>query len=141
MPKPISIKLISISLLIGFFFYSCSPNQTFTKPYQPGVVITFDDYYINEWCAADAKFSSYKWKATFFVSNLPLLKKADYDNLRKLKKNGHEIGGHGYNDLNAKEYTKTNGKSKYIALEISPLIETLKNESDPQNWYSAIFIE
>ncbi len=60
MIKPISIKLIFISLLIGFFFYSCSPNQTFTKPYQPGVVITFDDYYINEWCAADAKLSNYK---------------------------------------------------------------------------------
>jgi len=131
MPKPISIKLIFISLLIGFFFYSCSPNKNFTKPYQPGVVITFDDYYINEWCAADAKLSSYKWKATFFVSNLPLLKKSDYDNLRKLKKNGHEIGGHGYNHLNAKEYTKTNGKSKYITLEITPLIETLKNEGLP----------
>lgn len=131
MSKPISIKLIFISLLIVFFFYSCLPNQTFTKPYQPGVVITFDDYYINEWCAADAKLSSYKWKATFFVSNLPLLKKSDYDNLRKLKKNGHEIGGHGYNHLNAKEYTKTNGKSKYITLEITPLIETLKNEGLP----------
>ena len=49
MPKPTRIKLIFISLLMGFFFYSCSSTKTTTTNSKAGVVITFDDYFVNEW--------------------------------------------------------------------------------------------
>jgi hypothetical protein len=35
---------------------------------QSGVVITFDDDYVNEWFEANAILQAYDWKATFFVT-------------------------------------------------------------------------
>lgn len=128
MPKPISRKLIFISLLIGFFFYSCSSSKTTTTNSKAGVVITFDDYFVNEWKEADLKLSKYNWKATFCVSNFEKLSAADISNLKVLQNKGHEIAGHGFRHLNAKEFTKKNKKQQYLLVEIFPLIEAFKKE-------------
>ena len=128
MPKPISIKLICISLLIGFFFYSCSSTKTPTTNSKAGVVITFDDYFVNEWKEADAQLTKYNWKATFCVSNFEKLSVSDISNLKELQTKGHEIAGHGFRHLNAKEFTKKNNKKQYLIIEIFPLIEALKKE-------------
>ncbi|RAK20638.1 polysaccharide deacetylase [Flavobacterium aquaticum] len=128
MPKPISIKLISISLLIGFFFYSCSSSKTATTNSKAGVVITFDDYFVNEWKEADTKLSKYNWKVTFCVSNFEKLTTSDISNLKALQNKGHEIAGHGFLHLNAKEFTKKNNKQHYLTVEIFPLIEAFKKE-------------
>lgn len=126
MPKPISIKLIFISLLIGFFFYSCSSSKNTNS--KAGVVITFDDYFVNEWKEADAQLTKYKWKATFCVSNFKKLTTTDISNLKVLQNKGHEIAGHGFRHLNAKEFAKKNNKQQYLKVEIFPLIEAFKKE-------------
>jgi len=128
MQKPISIKLISISLLIGFFFYSCSSYKTTNSNSKAGVVITFDDYFVNEWKDADAQLSKYNWKATFCVSNFEKLTATDISNLKALLNKGHEIAGHGFRHINAKEFAKKNNKQQYLAVEIFPLIEAFKKE-------------
>jgi peptidoglycan/xylan/chitin deacetylase (PgdA/CDA1 family) len=128
MPKPISIKLISISLLIGFFFYSCSSSKTISSNSRAGVVITFDDYFVNEWKEADVQFTKYNWKATFCVSNFEKLTTSDISNLKALQNKGHEIASHGFLHLNAKEFTKKNNKQHYLTVEIFPLIEAFKKE-------------
>ncbi|WP_445718019.1 polysaccharide deacetylase family protein [Flavobacterium sp.] len=128
MPKPISIKLIFISLLIGFFFYSCSSSKTSTTNSKAGVVITFDDYFVNEWKEADTQLAKYSWKATFCVSNFEKLSNTDISNLKALQNKGHEIAGHGFRHLNAKEFTKKNNKQQYLIVEIFPLIEAFKKE-------------
>ncbi|EAZ95224.1 hypothetical protein FBBAL38_09554 [Flavobacteria bacterium BAL38] len=126
MPKPISIKLIFISLLIGFFFYSCSSTKIPNS--KAGVVITFDDYFVNEWKEADTQLAKYSWKATFCVSNFEKLSNTDISNLKALQNKGHEIAGHGFRHLNAKEFTKKNNKQQYLIVEIFPLIEAFKKE-------------
>lgn len=128
MPKPISIKLILISLLIGFFFYSCSSSKSKTTNSKAGVVITFDDYFVNEWKEADVQLAKYNWKATFCVSNFEKLSVSDISNLKELQTKGHEIAGHGFRHLNAKEFTKKNNKQHYLIVEIFPLIEAFKKE-------------
>lgn len=128
MLKPISIKLIFISLLIGFFFYSCSSSKTSTTNSKAGVVITFDDYFVNEWKEADVQLAKYNWKATFCVSNFEKLSATDISNLKELQSKGHEIAGHGFRHLNAKEFTKKNNKQQYLIVEIFPLIEAFKKE-------------
>ncbi|MFN7043670.1 MAG: polysaccharide deacetylase family protein [Flavobacterium sp.] len=128
MPKPISIKLIFISLLIGFFFYSCSSTKTISSNSKAGVVITFDDYFVNEWKEADTILSKYNWKATFCVSNFEKLTATDILNLKALQNKGHEIAGHGFHHLNAKEFAKKNNKQQYLIVEIFPLIEAFKKE-------------
>ncbi len=128
MPKPISIKPIFISLLIGFFFYSCSSTKTTTTNSKAGVVITFDDYFVNEWKEADVQLAKYNWKATFCVSNFEKLSVSDISNLKELQNKGHEIAGHGFRHINAKEFAKKNNKQKYLSVEIFPLIEAFKKE-------------
>jgi peptidoglycan-N-acetylglucosamine deacetylase len=128
MPKLISIKLIFISLLIGFFFYSCSSTKTKNPNSKAGVVITFDDYFVNEWKEADAQLSKYNWKATFCVSNFEKLTETDISKLKELQNKGHEIAGHGFRHLNAKEFAKRNNKQQYLKVEIFPLIEAFKKE-------------
>lgn len=128
MQKPISIKLTFISLLIGFFFYSCSSSKITNTNSKAGVVITFDDYFVNEWREADTQLAKYNWKATFCVSNFEKLTAIDISNLKALQSKGHEIAGHGFRHLNAKEFTKKNNKQHYLAVEISPLIEAFKKE-------------
>ncbi|WP_445723706.1 polysaccharide deacetylase family protein [Flavobacterium sp.] len=128
MPKPISIILISISLLIGFFFYSCSSTKNTNSNSKAGVVITFDDYFVNEWKEADAQLSIYNWKATFCVSDFEKLTTSDISNLKALQNKGHEIAGHGFRHLNAKEFAKRNNKQQYLKVEIFPLIEAFKKE-------------
>ena len=128
MPNPISIKLISISLLIGFFFYSCSSTKNTNSNSKAGVVITFDDYFVNEWKEADTQLAKYSWKATFCVSNFEKLSSEDISNLKALQNKGHEIAGHGFRHLNAKEFAKRNNKQQYLKVEIFPLIEAFKKE-------------
>jgi peptidoglycan-N-acetylglucosamine deacetylase len=128
MPNPISIKLISISLLIGFFFYSCSSTKNTNSNSKAGVVITFDDYFVNEWKEADAQHSIYNWKATFCVSDFEKLTTSDISNLKTLQNKGHEIAGHGFRHLNAEEFAKRNNKQQYLKVEIFPLIEAFKKE-------------
>ena len=128
MPKPISIKLIFISLLIGFFFYSCSSSKIITTNSKAGVVITFDDYFVNEWKKADVQLAKYNWKATFCVSSFEKLTATDISNLKELQNKGHEIAGHGFRHINAKEFAKKNNKQQYLIVEIFPLIEAFKKE-------------
>lgn len=128
MPNPISIKLISISLLIGFFFYSCSSTKNTNSNSKAGVVITFDDYFVNEWKEADAQLSIYNWKATFCVSDFEKLTETDISKLKELQNKGHEIAGHGFRHLNAKEFAKKNKKQQYLIVEIFPIIEAFKKE-------------
>lgn len=85
MPKPISIKLIFISLLIGFFFYSCSSSKSTTTNSKAGVVITIDDYFAKEWKEADVQLAKYNWKATFYVSNYEKRSVSDISNLKELQ--------------------------------------------------------
>jgi peptidoglycan/xylan/chitin deacetylase (PgdA/CDA1 family) len=49
-----------------------------------GVVITFDDYSVNEWCWADSILRKFNWKATFNISNLNKFSEEDYRKLQIL---------------------------------------------------------
>ena len=120
--------MIFISLLMRFFLYSCSSTKTTTTDSKAGVFITFNDYFVNEWKKADNQLAKYNWKATFCVSNFEKLTSTDISNLKELQNKGHEIAGHGFRHLNAKEFAKKNNKQQYLIVEIFPLIEPNKKE-------------
>ena len=128
MQKPIILKLFLISLLIGFFFSCNSAKSIQQQKTNAGVVITFDDCFIKEWNDADMQLAKYKWKATFCVSNVPQITKNDFGTLKNFQLKGHEIAGHGYNHINAKEFSKKHGKKKYIETEITPLIQAFQHQ-------------
>lgn len=91
------------------------------KSYQPGVIFSFDDNYIDDWYVADKLLHPYGWKATFFVTWYGSLTADQKVKLHYLKDNGHDIAAHGYNHLNALKYYKEFGMEKYIKDDILPL--------------------
>ena len=118
-------KLFPFILLCTFFLFSCENKKNIPKnkpPYKAGVVLSFDDDYVNEWFDADKKLRNYSWKATFCVSKINTLNRSEIDKLLKLQSEGHEIAGHGFNHLNAKKFVAQNGIDAYINQEINPML-------------------
>ena len=125
------MKLFKYFLVPAFFIlFSCTGDDA-EKPlpvsagYSPGVVITLDDDYIDNWADADDILKVYNWKATFFVTKCSQLDDEKMTKLKDFKQYGHEIGGHGLNHLNASQYIAANGNSAYLHNEITPMMDIM----------------
>ena len=119
-------------LVLSLILFSCSENDdipTQQPNLESGVVITFDDDYVDEWFAVNAILEPYDWKATFFVTRFNQLSVNKIQKLKDLKSYGHEIGGHGLNHLNAPNFISANGTAEYLNQEIISM-ETLMNNND-----------
>ena len=92
-------KIIFLAVLVIVLFASC---KKITEKNISGVVLTFDDKYIDEWYMADSALQQYHWKATFFVTKINTLTPQQIDKLHFFVSEGHLVGGHGYKHLNAK---------------------------------------
>jgi hypothetical protein len=82
------------------------------------LLLTFDDRNFAGWEAARPLFAKYGAHATFFVSG-----DFSQENVRSLKRlalDGHSIGLHGLNHLNADEAVAERGAERYYAEEVWP---------------------
>lgn len=124
------LKLLLILSLATLF--SCenkkSNTKQFSKPYKAGVVISFDDAYVDEWFDADKALKKYNWKATFCVCRIDSIGKPQLEKLHQLQNEGHEIAGHGYHHYNAVKFVNQYGIDEYVKQEISPMIVSMKRK-------------
>jgi peptidoglycan/xylan/chitin deacetylase (PgdA/CDA1 family) len=116
----------SSSLLVVSLFTLLSCQQKESLPYQAGVVISFDDAYVDEWFETDKVLKKYDWKATFCVCRIDSIGKPQIQKLHDLQNEGHEIAGHGYHHYNAVKFVKANGIDNYIKQEIDPMVASMK---------------
>ena len=72
--------LKSVLLCVLLLLISCESKD---KPYKSGVILSFDDAYVNEWFAADKVLQKYNWKATFCVSKINTLDTLEINKLLK----------------------------------------------------------
>nr|WP_315145479.1 polysaccharide deacetylase family protein [uncultured Flavobacterium sp.] len=123
-------KYIYISTLFCtlFLLFSCEKEnpKPVTKPYKAGVILSFDDAYVNEWFATNQKLKKYGWKGTFFVCKINTLDQSEIEKLREMQKEGHEIAGHTYNHVNAVDYLRVNTIREYLNNEIDPMLHLMK---------------
>ena len=91
-----------------------------------GVILSFDDYFVTEWFNLHKLMTPFNWKANFFVSNQTKLNVEDYEKLIALQDYGHEIGGHGFEHIEAPSYQKKNGSSNYLNKEIIPMLSAFE---------------
>lgn len=121
------MKLLLLkSILIFSFLTLVSCQDKKPKPYKAGVVISFDDAYVDEWYAADKVLKKYDWKATFCVCRIDSIGKPQLQKLHQLQDEGHEIAGHGYHHYNAVKFVAQNGINEYLKQEIDPMIASMK---------------
>jgi len=97
------------------------------KNLQPGIVLTFDDAYFDDWIKMLPIFQKYKVKATFFISlNYPF-KKMDYkEKILKLYNAGNEIAIHTMNHPHLSDYLKHHSLNYYYRHEILPELNYLE---------------
>ncbi|WP_223255481.1 polysaccharide deacetylase family protein [Flavobacterium sp. LM4] len=109
--------------------FSCETKNSKLKPYKAGVILSFDDAYVDEWYEADQALKKYSWKATFNVCRIDSIGTPQIKKLLEMQKYGHEIAGHGYHHYNAVKFAKEYGIHQYMDQEINPMITSLKNKS------------
>lgn len=120
------VFLLALILLFSSFF---SPKEETLQSIEGGgVVLTFDDYYADDWYAANQELSKYDWKATFFVAEFHNYSEDEIEKLKSLQSQGHEIGFHGKNHTNALEFTSSNSIRDYLETEILPSLNTMEQE-------------
>jgi peptidoglycan/xylan/chitin deacetylase (PgdA/CDA1 family) len=91
-----------------------------------GIALSFDDAGVYAWIAARPLFQQYGARATFFVAHYDTFNPDDYDGVRQLAADGHEIAAHSMRHLRAPEYVEEHGLAAYLADEALPSIELLR---------------
>jgi peptidoglycan/xylan/chitin deacetylase (PgdA/CDA1 family) len=133
------MKAITI-FLIFFSLCACKRSQPLQDLYQfskppiqnkstqnGGVVITFDDAYVDDWYALDSLMKQkYPWKATFCVAYTKSLKIEHLKKLKYLQDNGHEIGFHGDSHTPVVSFLKSNSWQDYIDKDFRAGLDILK---------------
>ncbi|WP_418262061.1 polysaccharide deacetylase family protein [Flavobacterium faecale] len=91
-----------------------------------GVVLTFDDDYVENWKMADTILKEFHWKATFCVCKISQMNPENVKTLQWFQKCGHEIAGHGANHVNTLDYIAANGFEKFYEDEIVSMMDKMK---------------
>jgi peptidoglycan/xylan/chitin deacetylase (PgdA/CDA1 family) len=117
--------LITQLLCAFLILQSCEKEKPEIKPYRAGVILSFDDDYINEWYATNQKLKKYSWKGTFCVCKINRLKHYQILKLLELQKEGHEIAGHTLNHINAVDYIRVHTINEYMHQEIDPMLKLM----------------
>jgi len=99
--------------------------HTGDKVSYPHVHLCFDDHAVGAWYSMRGALLTRKAKAVFYVDSFDHLEDDEIDMLQLLRADGHVIGCHGLNHLNALEYSQRYGIEAYIDEEIIPAMEAM----------------
>ena len=122
-------SILKMVLLCTFFlFFSCKKEnpKLVSKPYKAGVILSFDDAYVNEWYATNQKLKKYSWKGTFFVYRINTLNQSEIEKLLEMQKEGHEIAGHTCTHVNAVLFLTNHSIDEYLNQEIDPMLRLMR---------------
>src|SRR5882757_7212862 len=95
---------ITISLLVSLLIAGCTKYQKEGSVKDPGVVITFDDNYIDNWTQYLPKLDSAGVRATFYICRYNRFTADQKAKLRLIQSHGHEIAFHSTNHYNMMDY-------------------------------------
>ncbi|MBF2708017.1 polysaccharide deacetylase family protein [Flavobacterium soyangense] len=119
--------LKTVLLCTLFILFSCQKEKAKPeiKTYRAGVILSFDDAYVDEWFDTDQKLKQYSWKATFCVCKINTLRHYEIKKLLEFQKEGHEIAGHGLHHYHAEKFVKKYGIKDYFKQEINPMLRLM----------------
>jgi hypothetical protein len=99
-----------------------------------GLAFAIDDNAIDDWYALRPLFAEYAAHITFFVSRWSLQQPQQIDELLQLAADGHELEPHTVNHLHTLAYIRDHGLDAWLADEVDPSIEIMR-----QNGFSPAF--
>ncbi|WMJ73692.1 polysaccharide deacetylase family protein [Cytophagaceae bacterium ABcell3] len=125
--------ITSLLCLIVLFLCNCNKHQT---DRQPGVCISFDDRFVDEWYEIKDLLDTYDAKVTFFVTQFDSLSPSEIDKLKALQDAGHEIASHGALHVISEHYIKEHSYKKYLDDEINHNIATMEKHGFPPKTFA-----
>lgn len=129
-----------LTIIVIFGFNSCKENDEIIPEFENGgVLLSFDDNFVNQWYAADSRLKSYNWKVSFNIAYFDRLTPDEMLKLHQLKNEGHEISSHGLNHLNAVDYISAGKTDEYLNIEIFPMLEQMGDEGFPTKTFAYPF--
>lgn len=111
---------------LPYFTYAELARNTVAP--QAGVVLSFDDAYVDHWLSGAELYAQYGARLTFFVAYFDQLDAGQRAALHELAARGHAIEAHSVNHLRAPLYVEQNGLTAYLRNEALPSIDWLRDE-------------
>src|SRR5689334_21041531 len=93
----------------------------------PGLALSFDDAYVQEWFNALPVFARYDVRATFYICYIRRLVLQQVNMIHGLARMGHEIGFHSDNHLNAVTTSDEIGIDGYMARDVLPGLGAMRD--------------
>src|SRR5450631_505386 len=118
------IFLLAVILLA----LSCRKFDKPGKMNEAGVVLTFDDDYIDNWYKYLPVLDSMNVKATFYVCLYHKLTPDEVHKLKIIEAHGNEIAFHTANHLNTLQYMKEHGYDQFLNLEINKDLTKMRED-------------
>lgn len=91
-----------------------------------GLALAIDDNAIDDWYALRPLFAQYNAHITFFVSRWDQQAQPQIDELMQLAADGHELEPHTVNHLHTIAYIRDHGLDTWLADEVDPSIEVMR---------------
>lgn len=101
----------------------------------PGIALTFDDIWVQEWIEMLPILKKYNAHGTFFIS-FNKNPRPNSDSIQILFKAGNEIGSHTWTHEDVLEYTKTHSLEEYYKNQILPTLERFQSLEIPCTSFS-----
>jgi peptidoglycan-N-acetylglucosamine deacetylase len=93
-----------------------------------GVVLTFDDNYVDDWYAQLPLLDSFGAKATFYVSSYHRLSREQRIKLKILQQHGNEIAFHSTHHLDMVEFLRTKTLKQLMKEEVKDGLDSMAKD-------------
>lgn len=109
----------------GLAFVTYADFAAGTEAY-PGLALSFDDTFVDDWSALRPTFDTYGAHVTFFVSHYDHLSDEAHAKLQQLAADGHAVEAHTIHHLRAPDYVEDHGLDAYLHDEADPSIALMR---------------
>jgi peptidoglycan/xylan/chitin deacetylase (PgdA/CDA1 family) len=100
-----------------------------------GLAFSFDGHNLDNWNGLRPLFDRYGAKVTFFISSFFVLTEDELRMLHELATDGHAIEYHSTHHLNAEDFVEANGIDRYLAEDIFPDLQKMRDAGfDPTSY-------
>ncbi|MBV8763041.1 MAG: polysaccharide deacetylase family protein [Deltaproteobacteria bacterium] len=102
-----------------------------TAPPGPGILLSFDDKWVDAWFSLRSLFAQYNARVTFFIAYYPDYTASQREELQQLAADGHDIEAHSIAHRRAPEYVEARGLRAYLDEDVLPSIDLLQRDGYP----------
>jgi peptidoglycan/xylan/chitin deacetylase (PgdA/CDA1 family) len=126
--QSIKTSLACFAAIALILFCGCTKYEKPGHVDKPGIVLTFDDHYVDDWYQYRNLFDSFGVKVTFYVSNYRNFTPEQKDKLHELQRRGHEIAFHSTTHANFAKYAKENKIAELMKEEVEKGMELMQKD-------------